>query len=1438
MEDQHDNEHIWGEELHTNVDAGISALAELERKESIRRYSLSREKSRGWSYERWLQEQEDKKSQLNLEKKQLTLTWRNVCVTGVDSTAILGDNFLSVINPVDIYRQRRGPTQEKVIVFEIHGVLQHKANGSNWQVILKRTSGQLKPGEMLLVLGRPGSGCTSFLKAMANKRSGFKRVTGDVFYGTMGPKEAQKYRGTILYNSEEDIHFPTLTVFQTLKFAIANKVPRQYIHNGLKSEYIKDWLTATLKALGIQHTKNTVVGDEVIRGVSGGERKRVSLGEVIAAQGSIVCWDNSTRGLDASTAVDFVRSLRAIADTSQVTSITTLYQAGNGILELFDKVLVLDSGRQIYYGPRSLAKEYFEGLGFVCPRGANIADFFTSLTTVHERIVKPGHEDSAPTTAEEFEKIYFESEIARQMEKEIIAVQSFADLTSRLKKAVEAEQPKRKTPLQGPYTVGLAGQIYACLIRQIQIYFGDKASLAMTQTSAAVQALITGSLFYNLSDTSSSIFTRPGAVFFPLLFFNLQSLSEVNASFMGREILAKQRDFGLYRPISFTIACMLADIPRALMQVSIFSIIYYFMVDFQMDVGKFFTFWLLLIISLLDFVSVYRLIGSLFKKFDNAAMASGFASMIMMIYVGFMIPFQKMHVWFRWIFWIDPAGYAYEALMANEYGGLTLDCVGSTLVPNGDGYTSQINKACAASGATADGRKILGPDYLQQEFDYSTHHLWRNVGILCAFWVFYTAITAISLELHRGGNEKSSALVYKRSNTTTKALLSTYDEEGAGADKTVQGSDISSMEDEKQGSKLMQNEAIFTWEHLDYTVSVMGGHRKLLDDVMGWVKPGQLGALMGSSGAGKTTLLDVLAQRKDVGVLEGSILVDGRPLPKSFQRSTGYCEQMDVHESTATVREALEFSARLRQPSSTPEKEKMEYIDTIVDLLELQDIQNAIIGTPGTGLSVEQRKRLTIGVELAAKPSILLFLDEPTSGLDGQSAFNVVRFLRRLTAAGQAILCTIHQPSAALFEAFDSLLLLSKGGKTTYFGETGKDSAIVLDYFARNGAPCGGNVNPAEHIVDVVSGQSGNGVDWNKIWLESPEYHAVVSELARLKEEALSKPSTVISDGSDFATSLSTQLRLLIHRQQVVIWRSPSYTWMKLILHVVQALFSGFTFWSIGTHVFDLKLRLYAVFNFLFIAPGMMNQMQPFFLHARSIFETRERKSKTYKWQAFIIAQVVAELPYLLLCGTVYFCCWYFTCGFPVKSSTSGQIYITMLFYEFLYTAIGQAIAAVSPNEFFASLLNPVVMGAFLINFAGIFVPYESLSAFWKYWMYYLDPFNYLVGGLLTQLLYDAEVTCAADEFITITPPANQTCAEYMSSYLKTGTGYVVADNNTCQYCQYSSGAEYAQGFNYNSRSYGWRDTGITALFCVSTYGFVCLMMMVRSHQSKKALAH
>lgn len=254
----------------------------------------------------------------------------------------------------------------------------------------------------------------------------------------------------------------------------------------------------------------------------------------------------------------------------------------------------------------------------------------------------------------------------------------------------------------------------------------------------------------------------------------------------------------------------------------------------------------------------------------------------------------------------------------------------------------------------------------------------------------------------------------------------------------------------------------------------------------------------------------------------------------------------------------------------------------------MEDIEDCLIGTPGgAGLSIEQRKRVTIGVELVAKPSVLIFLDEPTSGLDGQAAFNTIRFLKKLAAAGQAILVTIHQPSAQLFAEFDNLLLLAKGGNTVYFGDIGKDAATIRKYFANHGAPCPPGKNPAEHMIDVVSDTT---QDWSGIWKGSREYSQMLHHLDEIVNETKRTVSqcSMIDGDSEFAMPLWDQIKIVTTRANKALWRNTGYVNNKFMLHIITGLFTGFSFYMLDDSVGDLQLRMFALFNFIFVAPGVI----------------------------------------------------------------------------------------------------------------------------------------------------------------------------------------------------------------------------------------------------------
>lgn len=903
------------------------------------------------------------------------------------------------------------------------------------KTLINNFTGCVRDGEMMLVLGRPGAGCSTFLKAVSNNRETYAEVSGDVSYGGISAEKQRKmYRGEVNYNEEDDVHFASLNVWQTFTFALMTKTKKK------AREEIPVIANALMKMFGIEHTKHTLVGDAYTRGVSGGERKRVSIAETLASKSTVVTWDNSTRGLDASTALDYAKSLRIMTDISNRTTLVTLYQAGEGIYEVMDKVLVIDQGREIFSGPAQEAKQYFIDLGYFCPDRQTTADFLTAVTDPVERQFREGYEDRVPKTPEDLEKAFRQSPNYQRLLADVKDYEEHIKQTDyedakQFEGAVQEGKSKHVTK-KSPYTVSFPRQVLACTKREFWLIFGDRTTLYTKVFIIISNGLIVGSLFYGEPLNTEGAFSRGGALFFSILFLGWLQLTELMKAVSGRAVLARHREYAFYRPSAVNIARVLVDFPVILVQVILFGVIMYFMCNLDVTVGKFWIYLLFVYTTTICITSLYRMFASLSPTIDDAVRFSGISLNLLVIYTGYVIPKTQLlsdYIWFGWIYYINPISYAFEGVLTNEFSGRTMQCAPEELVPQGAGIDPAY-QGCAITGAAVNAKFVSGSTYLATTYSYSRSHLWRNWAVVIAFAVLYILITVFATETFNFAAAGGGALIFKKTKHAKKALK---EEPAADEEKGVSSGDSGSSkkstageesakterEEEQALESITKSESIFTWQDVEYTVPYQGGERKLLNKVSGYAKPGIMVALVGASGAGKTTLLNTLAQRQKMGVISGEMKVDGRPLGKEFQRGTGFCEQMDLHDGTATIREALEFSALLRQDAEIPRSEKIAYVDKIVDLLELQSVQDALI----VSLGVEQRKRVTIGVELAAKPELLLFLDEPTSGLDSQSAYSIVRFLKKLARAGQAIVCTIHQPSSVLIQQFDMILALNPG---------------------------------------------------------------------------------------------------------------------------------------------------------------------------------------------------------------------------------------------------------------------------------------------------------------------------------------------------------------------------------------------------------------------------
>ena len=257
-----------------------------------------------------------------------------------------------------------------------------------------------------------------------------------------------QFRGEAIYTAEVDVHFPMLTVGETLSFAARARAPR-HIPGGVDEwTYAIHMRDVVMAAYGISHTVNTRVGNEFIRGVSGGERKRVSIAEATLSHSPLQCWDNSTRGLDSANAVEFCKTLRLSTDLMGAAACVAIYQAPQAAYDLFHKVTVLYAGHQIYFGRTTDAKKYFEDLGFQCPDRQTDGDFLTSMTSPDERVVRPGWEDRVPKTAEEFAAVWKSSPQRRELMEQIEAYDQKYEIggeyLEKFTKSRRAQQSKRQ----------------------------------------------------------------------------------------------------------------------------------------------------------------------------------------------------------------------------------------------------------------------------------------------------------------------------------------------------------------------------------------------------------------------------------------------------------------------------------------------------------------------------------------------------------------------------------------------------------------------------------------------------------------------------------------------------------------------------------------------------------------------------------------------------------------------------------------------------------------------------------------------------------------------------------------------------------------------------------------------------------------------------------
>ncbi|KAK7268421.1 hypothetical protein RIF29_21119 [Crotalaria pallida] len=1216
--------------------------------------------------------------------------------------------------------------------------------------ILHDINGIVRPGRMTLLLGPPRSGKTTLLQALAGKLDSDLRVSGRVTYCGHELSEFIPQR-TCAYISPHNLHHGEMTVRETLDFSghclgvgtrhdLLVELSKREKQSGIKPDpEIDAFMKATamegqktslitdyaLKILGLEICADTLVGDEMRRGISGGEKKRLTTGEMLVGPAKVFLMDEISTGLDSSTTYQIVRFLKQLVHINDVTMIVSLLQPAPETYDLFDDIILLSEGQIVYQGPRENVLGFFESMGFKCPERKGIADFLMEVTSRKDQEQysfmrdKPYHFISVPTFADNFNKY----SIGQQLSQEL---QVPYDRTKTHPAALVIDK----------YGISKPELFKACFAREQLLMKRSAPIYIFKTTQIVIMSLIAMTVFLRTEMKHGKLEDGGkyyGALFFGLINVMFNGMAELAMTVLRLPVFFKQRDLLFYPAWAFALPIWIYRIPLSFLESTLWVALTYYTIGFAPSASRFFC-------QLLAFFSVHQMSLSLFRFLAAlgrtlivATTLGTFVLLLVFVLGGFIIARDNIEPWMIWGYYASPMMYGQNAIAINEF----LDERWSA--PNMD----PIIPAPTVGKALLKARGMFTEEYWY----------WICIGALLGFSLLFNICFILALTfLNPFGDSKS--IIVEDENENSASTSKSFEDIDIAERNMPEASSLPKADTAtaKKGVMLPYRPLSLAFDHVNYYVDMPAGMRKqgveesrlqLLRDVSGAFRPGVLTALVGVTGAGKTTLLDVLAGRKTGGYIEGSISISGYPKNQTtFARISGYCEQNDIHSPNLTVYESLVFSAWLRLDKEIKRETQKMFVEEVMKLVELHPLRNFLVGLPGIdGLSTEQRKRLTIAVELVANPSII-FMDEPTSGLDARAAAIVMRTVRNTVDTGRTVVCTIHQPSIDIFESFDELLLMKRGGQIIYNGPLGKHSQKLVDYFeAIPGIPkIKDGYNPATWMLEISSPviESQLNVDFAELYTKS--------ELYQRNQELIEELSTPLQGTKDlyfptkYSQSFITQCKACFVKQHWSYWRNPQYNVIRFFLTIFVGVIFGLIFWKQGNKIHkeqDLINIVGAMYAAVFFLGGTYtSSVQPVVAIERTVFY-RERAAGMYSTLPYAFAQVAIECIYVAIQSLIYALILFSMFGFLWQADKFLWFYYFIFMSFVCFTIYGMMNVALTPNHQIAA----IVMSFFLMfwnMFAGFLIPRSQIPIWWR-WYYWACPTSYTIYGLLTSQMGDKD---------------------------------------------------------------------------------------------------
>ncbi|KAL4888982.1 P-loop containing nucleoside triphosphate hydrolase protein [Aspergillus ambiguus] len=1109
-----------------------------------------------------------------------------------DQTATFNLTLRSV-NPVDV--QVRDVSLEvdmsapiwETSPLQLWKQLRRKAPVHERKTVLEGIDASMPSGSLTAIIGSSGSGKTSLLNLMAGRMSLTKasRIVGTTTFN--GDVDISRVRSA--YIMQEDVLIPTLTVRETLQYSADLRLPPP-----TTPEERRQIVEQVILELGLKECADTRIGTTTHKGCSGGEKRRTSIGVQMLSNPSVLFCDEPTTGLDATSAFQIIRTLKRLAQDGR-TVIVSIHAPRSEIWSLFDNVILLARGSLLYSGPVRESLPHFESCGHVIPPFVNPAEFLIDLAAIDNR--------TEALEAASFMRVDALKEAWKSRREAHKAMQA--------SQKVAGEDQRGEMEFSAVKAVPFRRQFRVLTSRTFKTTIRDPLGLAGSLLEAVGMSVINGWIFLQLDETQAGIRSRQGSLYtasslngYLILLYETYSLT------IDIRLFDRERTEGVVGVPAFLLSrraarLLLEDLPVPV----IFAVIFYFMVGYRLDVGQFFIFLALNILTHYIAVTFAAVSIGVARSFPGASLVGNLSFTLQSFACGYFVQSHQIPIYVRWLKWVAYTFYIFGALCANEF-------IGPSGPPYGQFYDCPYSDDPTDPACT----QYTGL-YIIENLGFPGNWIWRPIVVLVAFVVGHYLLAGLLLQYNR------FAMDIAQARKTDKDL-------SAGKEKIV-------IRPSEEGRKVAISLDKYALDIRKRGVFTRGSRTlSILKPITAEFHPGELNIIMGPSGSGKTSLLNSIARRlrSTAGTkyqVHGDMLYNGAVPSESVIRSvTSFVTQDDdALMPSLTVRESLRFAAGLRLPRWMSREEKNRRAEEILLKMGLKECADNLVGSELIkGISGGEKRRVTIAIQILTDPKVLL-LDEPTSGLDAFTAMSIIEVLKGLAAEGRTLVMTIHQSRSDLFQHFSSVLLLARGGYPVYAGE----GASMLAHFGNLGYECPRTTNPADFVLDLIT------VDLQQADREAVTRERVQDLITQWDRETLTlgRRTSHIATPAELG-SLKRQMLpfritypLVLRRAAINFWRQPPLVMARsmqvLGIGIIMALF----FAPLKNDYAAVQSRMGFVQEFAALYFVGMLQNIAIYPNERDVFY-REEADNCYSAETFILQYTTLEVPFEVVSALVF----------------------------------------------------------------------------------------------------------------------------------------------------------------------------------------------------------